>query len=75
MHVDSAGKHILSRRIDNLPRILSRQALSDSGDLSIADRNVAGVSVGCGGDATVHDDGVKAHGSLLSSGGEVQILC
>ena len=75
MHVDSAGKHILARRIDNLPRILSRQALADGGNLSIADRDVACVSVGCSGYATVNDDGVKAHGCVFSSGGEVQILC
>src|ERR1700674_4317117 len=40
MHVDSAGKHELPRGVDNLSRILSRQALADGGNLSIADRNV-----------------------------------
>ena len=75
MHVDSAGKNILTRRIDNFPRILARQALSDSGNFSSVDRDVARVSVRCRDDATVNDDGVKAHGSLFSSSGEAQILC
>ena len=75
VHVDSARKHILTRRIDNLSRIFSRKALPDSGDLPAADRDVAGVSVGCRGDATVNDNGVKAHDCAFSSGGEVQILC
>ncbi len=75
MHVDSARKHILARSVDDFSCIFTRQALADGRNLAIADRDVAGVSVGCGGYATVNDDGVKAHGCVLSSSGEVQILC
>src|ERR1017187_3037231 len=75
MHVNSAGKHIFARRVDNLPRVLSRKALPNRGDLSTADRDVAGVGVGRSGYATINDDGVKAHVYVFSSTGEVQILC
>jgi hypothetical protein len=75
MHVDSAREYILTCRIDNLSRIFSRQALSKSRNLPVIDRNVAAVGVGCGSDATINDDGVKAHDCVFSSSGEVEILC
>src|SRR5258707_36328 len=64
MHVDSAGEHILTGRIDYFPRVLARKALADGGDFSLVDRDVAGVSVRCGGYEAIHDDSVKAHGCV-----------
>src|SRR5580700_5841161 len=75
MHVDSARKYKPARGIDNLRRVVGRQALSECSNLSIADRDVARVSVGCSGYTTVNDDGVKAHNCVFSSASEVEILC
>src|SRR5258708_22881607 len=73
MYVDSAREYILARRIDNLSSVFPRQALSDGGNLPIADRDVAGVCVGCCLSATVNDDGVKAPLCLLASRGDLQL--
>src|SRR5438270_10767003 len=41
MHVDSAGKYILTRSVDDFPRVFSRKALADCGNFSLVDRDVA----------------------------------
>jgi len=75
VYIDSSRKDIFAGSIDDLSSVLARQALADGGNLSRVDGNIAGVSIGRSGDSAVNDDGVKVHGDVLSSGGEVEILC